>query len=1052
MAQSTRRILGMRSSLLVAALAIACGDQKFTVVNAEPDVMITSHGDGTSVGEGQSTLFIGVVDDADDQENELAATWIAGERVVCEGLVVSEWGETSCEMVLHMRETEVSLFVEDPRGSTGGDTVRLNVVETDAPSVRILSPESDGRYYADHPVRLDAVASDAEDFAVDLTVDWKGDEAGPLGLPEHPDSDGAIQADVSLTEGTHNLRLTVTDTSGKYTTESVQIDVSGPNRPPQCAWVAPADDTVTVYGEPVAFEGEVNDPDVPADWLAVQWVSDRQGEIGTSAPSTEGEVSLTASSLDKAAHTISMIVTDEVGLTCTVDRTVIVSARPAVSILRPVGEALYYSDYPVAVDGLIEDEEDAPDALIASWESDIAGPLDVAPDVDADGHSTGAVRLDAGAHIITLTGTDADGVFASDSSTITVRGPNQIPTCSVVSPLAGTGSDESTPVSFEGTVADADVGPEALTVEWVSDIDGSLGVSSPTSAGSASMTVASMSVGTHTVSMMVSDEVGGTCVDNTTVVVGRAPSVTITAPADGSTVNQGQTVTFLGLVSDADEAASSLSVEWVSDRDGALHSGTPDSAGVSVFTVADLTVGSHTITLTATDSLGLFASTVAVLEVNGLPTAPMVRITPEPARTTDALAVAFEADSVDPEGGSVSYRFEWYQGGELRAESGTLESDQTAKGHLWEVRVYASDGLGEGAPGIATRAVINTPPVIDRVEIGPDPLTTDAVATPIVTVLDADGDDVAFAHVWTVDEAVVGGDSGTLDGGVWFDKHQLVGLSMMPMDDESAGGWVDADPVWVQNSPPTAPEIELVPESPVGGRDDVWCRVREPGFDADGDPLYYSVEWERDAYPYPDVEIGDTGMAWTGPLTDDWTGDTVPAVDTVPGELWACAVTVWDDEEAGETAVVSAELDSPPPGCGDGILQAGEEVDPPVSPFTEIDIDPETCRWDFSEVEQLYCYGMCSWAGPPGCDQSDADTLCKLIMDNPLAVAKPYEEGGWVRSAPLSEAGFAGVGCSRGTLIDTDRGVPYVAWMDASIAAHHGGGGEVVAFPDCEVP
>ena len=76
---------------------------------------------------------------------------MAGDRVVCEGLVVSEWGETSCEMTLAMRETEVSLFVADPRGSTGGATVRLDVIETDAPSVSIISPESEGRHYSDQP-------------------------------------------------------------------------------------------------------------------------------------------------------------------------------------------------------------------------------------------------------------------------------------------------------------------------------------------------------------------------------------------------------------------------------------------------------------------------------------------------------------------------------------------------------------------------------------------------------------------------------------------------------------------------------------------------------------------------------------------------------------------------------------------------------------------------------------------------------------------------------------------------------------------------------------
>jgi hypothetical protein len=324
---------------------------------------------------------------------------------------------------------------------------------------------------------------------------------------------------------------------------------------------------------------------------------------------------------------------------------------------------------------------------------------------------------------------------------------------------------------------------------------------------------------------------------------------------------------------------------------------------------------------------------------------------------------------------------------------------------------------------------------------------TDSMAEAVITVSDADGDELTFMHAWTVEGVAVGDSGGSLDGVVHFDKHQLVGLSAMPMDDESSGDWVAADPVWVQNSPPTAPVIEIVPDAPIGGADPLWCRVREPGTDADGDPIYYSIDWERDAYPYPSVDPEDTGMAWSGPLTDDWTGDTVPSEDTEPGQLWECAVTAWDDEEAGETASVSVELESPPPGCGDGILQPGEEIDPPISPFMEVSIDPETCRWDFSEVEQLYCYGMCSWDGPPGCDQSDADALCKLVMDNPLSEATSY-----TISPPLSESGFAGVGCSTGELIHTDRGVPYVAWMDASLAAHHGGGGTVVAFPECTDP
>ena len=130
----------MHSKLWLAlASMVACGEQKFTAVNAEPDVDITSHDNGAEVGEGQLTVFLAVIDDADDPEEDTVATWSTADRVVCERSAVTAWGESMCEMRLGMRETEVSIFVEDPRGSTGGDVVHLDVLETDDPVVDILS-------------------------------------------------------------------------------------------------------------------------------------------------------------------------------------------------------------------------------------------------------------------------------------------------------------------------------------------------------------------------------------------------------------------------------------------------------------------------------------------------------------------------------------------------------------------------------------------------------------------------------------------------------------------------------------------------------------------------------------------------------------------------------------------------------------------------------------------------------------------------------------------------------------------------------------------------
>jgi hypothetical protein len=545
-------------------------------------------------------------------------------------------------------------------------------------------------------------------------------------------------------------------------------------------------------------------------------------------------------------------------------------------------------------------------------------------------------------------------------------------------------------------------------------------------------------------SLSVTDEVGASCVDAVHFIVGRPPMVAISAPVDGGLVNQDETVSFLGTATDADTEASGLDVRWSSDRDGDFFLGAPDSVGLTHTTYSSLSVGVHAISLTATDPLGLTATAVVILQVNGLPTAPVVRITPDPATTTDTLSVVFDGVSVDAEADPVTYRYEWFSDGVLVSDLGTVAASQTAKHQHWSVRVTPSDGHGDGVFAVADRVIDNTLPIISVVSIEPDPVFTDTVVSALISAEDPDGDVIIFEHIWSVDGGVVAETSGDLDGVSWFDKHAVLGLSVWPFDDDGGGDIAVASAVVVQNSPPTAAEISIGPDEAVGGRDDLVCSVDGSATDADGDPILYTVDWERDGDEYPDDAPADTGLAWTGPFTDVLTGDTVPGLDTRPEELWQCAVTSWDDEEAGGTATAERLMVAPPPGCGDGVLQAGEEYEPPPGPFSSISVDPETCRWDFSEVEQLYCYGFCSWAGPPGCDQADADVLCKLTTDNPDSVALSY-----TITAPLSTPGFPGVYCGYGTVIDTDRGVEDVSWMDASMAAHHGGGGEVVAFPVC---
>ena len=125
--------------------------------------------------------------------------------------------------------------------------------------------------------------------------------------------------------------------------------------------------------------------------------------------------------------------------------------------------------------------------------------------------------------------------------------------------------------------------------------------------------------------------------------------------------------------------------------------------------------------------------------------------------------------------------------------------------------------------------------------------------------------------------------------------------------------------------------------------------------------------------------------------------------------------------------------------CGDGILQPGEEVDPPPGPFSTVFVDPTSCKWDFSSVSQLYCNGTCTWAGGSSCDSADADLFCKLKTGNPLSTATSY-----TTAIALSAPGFpcpdrTTLGTSIGTL--PLRGVTREVWYtDDDIRSTHGSG------------
>jgi uncharacterized membrane protein len=102
-----------------------------------------------------------------------------------------------------------------------------------------------------------------------------------------------------------------------------------------------------------------------------------------------------------------------------------------------------------------------------------------------------------------------------------------------------------------------------------------------------------------------------------------------------------------------------------------------------------------------------------ILEVlNNIPTAPVIRLTPENARTTSALNVEMLEGARDADGEGLTYVYRWYRDGVLYPDATTdnLAATHTAKGENWSVQVVAFDGNDEGPPGMAWVVIGNAPP------------------------------------------------------------------------------------------------------------------------------------------------------------------------------------------------------------------------------------------------------------------------------------------------------------------------------------------------------
>jgi len=665
------------------------------------------------------------------------------------------------------------------------------------------------------------------------------------------------------------------------------------NAPPRVDVTSHSDGDTVREGDPVTLTGSVVDPDAFLTRALVTWEVAGEAACGPTVPDADGTTRCQAVFAPGGGE-VTLVARDAFGGegSATVALEVQPDEAPSVTLERPDVLALY-ADVPIPLQGSVRDDEEAPEELTVAWDSDTPDASFLDASVAPDGIVRATASLPAGDHRVYLRVTDTDGGTGSAPMDLAVRPPNTAPTCAVTAAPAS--EVPGLPATFEASVADPDIPSEALSVSWSSDIDGTLGADPPTD-GLASLTTDALSAGRHTISVLVSDELGLSCTAEVDTVIGHPPVLTISSPQAGAVYNLSATVPFSAVAKDAETEPPDLTLAWTSDVDGVLDVTPAGTTGLTAFELASLTAGPHRITLSATDGVGMQSSEQVDITINRLPEAPTVSILPAAPGTEDDL-VAAASGAVDPDSADpVSIRWSWLEDGVvLPGQTGsTLPATATRKHRTYSAAAAASDAHGEGGAGQADRAVVNTDPALQQVQVSPLSVEVGERLTCSATASDVDTDDApVVTYAWP--DGSTGATYTVLNG-----KPGTLVTCTATADDGDGGSDTATAAAVVSNRDPVLGSITVTPGSGRVG-DTLTCSATAT--DPDGGTPTITFGWS-------------TGAAGA---------DLVVTEAMDPGDVLTCTATAADAFGGSTTGTATAVVDNTDP------VVSGIAIDPAVA-------------------------------------------------------------------------------------------------------------------------
>ena len=197
-----------------------------------------------------------------------------------------------------------------------------------------------------------------------------------------------------------------------------------------------------------------------------------------------------------------------------------------------------------------------------------------------------------------------------------------------------------------------------------------------------------------------------------------------------------------------------------------------------------------------------------------------------PARNPAGTNSSLDGDrrATDADGDPITFNYVWKVGGVVKktTTASALTTDtfdlsvagNGDAGNLISVEVTPSDGTTSGSMVSTSLTVGNTAPVINSLDLAPNPPHTNETLTATVAAADSDGNPITFTYVWKVDGVTKKTTSATSATADTFDLSaagngdaaQVITVEVTPNDGTTNGAAVSTSTT-VANTPPVVSSV-----------------------------------------------------------------------------------------------------------------------------------------------------------------------------------------------------------------------------------------------------